>query len=91
MAQILIRDVEESVKRELQRRASRHGRSLQAEVRDILHEAAKAPPPAFGLGTEIARIVDAAGVEFPEFEELRGWTVEVPDFSRADRKQTRRR
>ena len=90
MAQILVRDVEESVKRELQRRASQHGRSLQAEVRDILREAAKAPPPAYGLGTEIARIIDAAGVDFPEIQELRGGRAQIPDFARPARKRAKR-
>jgi plasmid stability protein len=91
MAQILVRDVEESVKRELQRRASQHGRSLQAEVRDILREAANNPPAAEGLGTEIVRIVEASGLEFPEFEELRGGKPQIPNFARTARRRTRQR
>jgi plasmid stability protein len=91
VAQILVRDVEDSVKRELQRRASQHGRSLQAEVPDILREAAKSAPPAYGLGTEIVRIVQASGLEFPEFKELRGWKAQIPDFSEPARKRRRHR
>jgi plasmid stability protein len=91
MAQILVRDVEDSVKRELQRRASQHGRSLQAEIRDILRQAANTSPSAEGLGTEIVRIVEASGLEFPEFEELRGARPQIPDFGRTARKRPGRR
>jgi plasmid stability protein len=35
MARILVRDLEDDVKERLQRRATRHGHSLEAEVRDI--------------------------------------------------------
>jgi len=40
MAQLLVRDLEDDVKTCLQRRATRHGRSLEAEVRDIVRYAA---------------------------------------------------
>ncbi len=36
MAQLLVRNLPEEVKKRLQRRAQRHGRSLEAEVREIL-------------------------------------------------------
>src|SRR5438876_1020236 len=42
MGQILVRNLEDSVKRKLQRRAARHGRSMEEEVRDILRAAAQA-------------------------------------------------
>jgi plasmid stability protein len=80
MAQILVRNLEDSVKTELQARAERHGNSLEEEVRDILRDATKAPiEPEFGLGSEIAALF--AGLDVPEFEELRGGTLWIPDFS----------
>ena len=36
MAQLIVRNLEEDVKARLQRRAPRHGRSMEEEVRDIL-------------------------------------------------------
>jgi len=51
MAQFVVRDLEDDVKARLQRRATRHGRSLEAEVRDILRDAAK---DDLVLGTRIA-------------------------------------
>ena len=41
MAQILIRDLDDDVVRRLKNRAKRDGRSLQAEVKIILEQAAK--------------------------------------------------
>lgn len=41
MAQFVVRDLEEDVKTRLQRRAAQRGRSLEAEVRDILRDAVK--------------------------------------------------
>ena len=41
MAQLVVRNLEDDVKTRLQRRARRHGRSTEAEVRDILRNAVK--------------------------------------------------
>ena len=46
MAQIVVRKLEDEVKEGLRRRAARHGRSLEAEVREILRDAAVAEPAA---------------------------------------------
>ncbi len=55
MAQLIVRDLEDDVKTCLQRRAARHGRSLEAEVRDILRNAAKdEATQRNALGTRIA-------------------------------------
>jgi plasmid stability protein len=55
MAQFVVRDLEDDVKARLQRRATRHGRSLEAEVRDILRDAVKDDlVKSAGLGTRIA-------------------------------------
>jgi antitoxin FitA len=55
MAQVIVRNLEDSVKRKLQRRAAKHGRSMEEEVRDILRDAVKdEDPPRMGLGSAIA-------------------------------------
>ena len=41
MAQIIVRKLEDDVKDRLKARAEKHGRSLEAEVRAILEDAAK--------------------------------------------------
>jgi plasmid stability protein len=43
MASIVVRGLEEWVKEELAVQAKRHGRSMEAEVRDILTKAARTP------------------------------------------------
>ena len=45
MAQLVVRNLEDDVKRGLQRRAMMHGRSMEAEVRDILRAAVAEPMP----------------------------------------------
>ena len=41
MAQLIVRNLDDAVKRKLQRRAARHGRSMEEEIRDILRNAVK--------------------------------------------------
>ncbi|MCB1258684.1 MAG: hypothetical protein KDB26_16345 [Microthrixaceae bacterium] len=43
MASIIVRGLDESVKRELAAQAARHGRSMEAEVREILTQATNRP------------------------------------------------
>jgi plasmid stability protein len=80
MAQILVRDIEKDVKERLRQRAKRHGRSMEAEVRDILRDALKAEDvPLPGLGTRIASRFKGIGLrEGEEIQELRGHTIESP-------------
>jgi plasmid stability protein len=69
MAQIIVRKIEEAVKTRLQRRAKRHGRSMEAEVREILRDAAKGDTAAARLGSRIAaRFAGVApDLEIPEW------------------------
>ncbi|PYT70950.1 MAG: toxin-antitoxin system [Acidobacteria bacterium] len=83
MAQLVVRNIENAVKSKLQRRAKRNGRSMEEEVREILRDAAKSEGSSRkGLGTRIAsrfrRIGLRKGEEFPE---LKGFTIEPPDFA----------
>jgi plasmid stability protein len=84
MAQLVVRNLEQSVKTKLQRRAKRHGRSMEEEVREILRDAAKHETSASnskGLGSRIAAHFRGIGLkEGEEIPELRGFTIEPPDF-----------
>jgi antitoxin FitA len=80
MAQLVVRNLEQSVKTRLQRRAQRNGRSMEEEVREILRKAAKESSlPQGGLGTEIASLFASNGIDF-DIPELRGYTIKAPDF-----------
>ena len=80
MAQLVVRNLEDSVKSRLQRRAKRNGRSMEEEVRDILRNAAIDPDQsAVGLGTQIASMFAGKGFDF-EVQELRGHTVRPASF-----------
>ncbi|HWW13162.1 MAG TPA: Arc family DNA-binding protein [Candidatus Dormibacteraeota bacterium] len=81
MAQLVVRNVENSVKERLQRRARRNGRSMEEEVRDILRAAVhkEESTPAGGLGTELAALFPKSGPDFV-VEEFRGDDLEPPNF-----------
>ena len=80
MAQLVVRNLEAGIKLRLQRRAKRHGRSMEEEVRDILRNAAREEAaPARGLGTEIASLFKNIGLD-AEIPELRGNPIKPPSF-----------
>jgi plasmid stability protein len=80
MAQLVVRNLENSVKERLQRRAAKHGRSMEEEVRDILRNAAKDESgPSEGLGTAIAALFKGVGLT-EDIPELRGFTIEPVKF-----------
>lgn len=80
MAQLVVRNLEQSVKLRLQKRAKRHGRSMEEEVRDILRNAANEPKKQpVGLGTKIASMMKGTGIKF-DVEELRGYPVKPVNF-----------
>lgn len=80
MAQLLVRNIEQSVKTRLQRRAKRNGRSMEEEVRDILRNVANEEDrPVGGLGTEIASLLKGTGVKF-HVKEWRGYPVRPLSF-----------
>jgi plasmid stability protein len=80
MAQLVVRNIEQSVKTQLQRRAKRHGRSMEEEVREILRRAAsEKEKPSAGLGTRIASLFRGQGIDF-DIPELRGYTIEPLKF-----------
>jgi antitoxin FitA len=80
MAQLVVRNLEDEVKRRLQRRASSHGRSMEEEVRDILRDALKEDDSAGrGLGTEIASLFAKTGLT-ADIPELRGHSLAPAPF-----------
>jgi antitoxin FitA len=80
MAQFVVRNLENAVKVRLQRRAKRHGRSMEEEVREILRGAVhEEDVPAIGLGTEIAALFGRVGLE-SDIPELRGRKVRPARF-----------
>jgi plasmid stability protein len=82
VAQILIRKVDERVKSRLQRRAKRNGRSMEAEVREIIINAAlQKEAPEVGFGTQMANLFRGVGLkEGEEIKEIRGMRLQVPKF-----------
>jgi antitoxin FitA len=82
MAQFVVRNIEASVKAGLKRRAKRHGRSMEEEVRDILRNAAhEKVSESGGLGAEIAALF--RDIELDEdIPELRGHTIKPPRFDK---------
>jgi antitoxin FitA len=80
MAQFVVRNLENSVKTRLQRRAKQHGRSMEEEVRDILRNAVREKPSsAKRLGTEIAALFSEIGLD-SDIPEFRGHSITPPDF-----------
>ena len=81
MASITIRDVPDAVQRALQNRAARHGRSAEAEIREILRQAAQ-PEGRQTLGSLLTSIATDAGAltdaEVEQINELRDRTPKEP-------------
>lgn len=82
VAQFVVRNIAGSVKEQLQRRARRHGRSMEEEVREILRNAAmEDTAPAGGLGTEISALFAGTGLA-SAVAELRGHEVKAARFGK---------
>lgn len=57
MAQLLVRKIDDDLKRRLRERASKHGVSMEEEARSILSRELLRPElPELGLGTRIAAL-----------------------------------
>jgi antitoxin FitA len=63
MAQLIVRNIDEAVKKRLKQRAARRGHSMEAEIRDILNEAVNEKEAREeGFGTFIARHFSGRGI-----------------------------
>ena len=70
MAQVVVRQLDEDVKEKLQRRARRHGRSTEEEIREILRNAVRSEGSIrMPLGSRIAARFRRVGLDeaIPEF------------------------
>lgn len=80
MAVLTVRKVPDNVHRALRRRAARHGRSAEAEVRAIL-ESAVNPPDRVKLGSMMAAIGRRARLtdeDLAVFDQVRDPTLSDP-------------
>ena len=82
MATLVIRNVEDSLHARLKKQAAAHGRSMEEEVRQLLHGALDVQDlvAQVGLGTAIRALFEPlGGLDLPEIE--RDPPREPPDFS----------
>jgi plasmid stability protein len=80
MSQLLVRNLDPGVKARLKRRAKRHGRSVEEEVRQILREAARADHvPRHDLGSRIVARFRTAWLN-EDLPELRGQPARAADL-----------
>ncbi|TWB41912.1 FitA-like ribbon-helix-helix domain-containing protein [Nitrospirillum pindoramense] len=80
MPSITVRNGPEEVHRALRVRAAQHGRSAEAEIRDILERAVK-PEKRLHLGDALAALSREAGLsneDFAIFEDMRDRTPAEP-------------
>ena len=82
MAQFVVRNLEEDVKEGLKRRAKRHARSMEDEVRHILRDATMQERRGVRkLGTRMAARFEGAGLS-ADLPELHGQPPLPADFDR---------
>lgn len=89
MATILVRKVDESVKRQLRRQAAEHGRSLEAEAREILSAGVSQRETKHESGADLFRRIHArfeplGGVDLKLPERGVHRKSRIPDFTRDD-------
>ena len=82
MAQFVVRHLEDDVVQKLKKRAKRHARSMEDEVRHILRTAAQERPAvSHKLGSRIANRFRRQGLT-TDLPELRGRAASPADFTR---------
>jgi len=80
MAQLVVRNIDDAVKASLRLRATRHGHSMEEEVRNILSAAASENSDSpKKLGTWFASLFEDKGLKKP-IEEHRGQPVNPARF-----------
>lgn len=72
MTSIIVRGLDDAVKRQLAAQAKQHGRSMEAEVRDILTKAAQKPHIGQAL-MQVARETGGFDLEDPERKDAARW------------------
>lgn len=80
MAQLLVRNLDDDVKAKLQRRARRHGRSTEEEVREILRHAVREEAKSAGwLGKRLRALFKGVGLK-EDIPEWRGHPARPAEF-----------
>lgn len=83
MAQLVVRDFEDDVKVRLQRRAKRHRRSMEEEVREILRAAVGTErESAVRLGSRLRDRFAGLGLDEQKIRPLRGGKPRAAAFGR---------
>lgn len=77
MAQLLVRNIESGVVRELKLRAARHGRSAEEEHREILRAALRQPRPPASLKQLLLEMPDVGDDRDFERPADRGRPIEL--------------
>ena len=81
MAQLVVRNLDDDVKEKLQRRARRHGRSTEEEVREILRHAVRdSMSEAAPIGQRLRALFEDVGLD-EDIAEWRGFPARPADFS----------
>ncbi|GMA23862.1 plasmid stabilization protein [Luteimicrobium album] len=83
MSTITVRGLDDDVKQKIRVRAAAHGRSMEAEVREILTEAVSVPSPAERkLGTWLVEQLGGLAGDDPSLFDVRQHDApRTPDFS----------
>jgi plasmid stability protein len=77
MATVTVRNLPDEVHRALRVRAAMHGRSTEAEIREILETTVR-PPERLRLGTALAELGRRAGLTNEDFDVLEKVRDKVP-------------
>ncbi|MDO9519358.1 MAG: Arc family DNA-binding protein [Pseudohongiella sp.] len=80
MATVTVRNLPDEILRALRMRAASHGRSTEAEIREILESAVR-PPQQLRLGTALAELGRRTGLtdeDIATFEQVRDKTPAEP-------------
>lgn len=81
MAQMIVRNLEEEVRNRLRERAREHGRSMEAEAREILRAAVMGTREERpGIGTMISECFAEHALEDGDIRELRGESPRPADL-----------
>ncbi len=80
MAQVIVRNLDENLKAAIKQRATRHGWSMEEEVRQILRRAVNEEPTSTTrLGSQIAARFADVGLDNP-LPELHGQSIDPVMF-----------
>jgi hypothetical protein len=80
MADLLVRNINPKLKREISRRARAQGRSMSDEVKSLLDEAVRGPEPPKKLGTWLFDLLPPKYRGDDLVFEYRGDFPKAPDF-----------